>query len=180
MSAHPDITFRDALNPTNVLATLSYVQSASGGNNLPVLHGQNSNLIKFRMYNNWARNSSIATAINLRATVYDGSGTASHSGNKLPVSQSWVRIYESGFGENSVTPGLYTVYAGLDTAIGKAGGDIYTVEYGSSGSTTNQLRAGSTGSGVGFIEFTTYVQVPSAAVANTWTFSLSVLYEWVA
>lgn len=176
MSLQPDITIRDPLNPSNILGSFAYVQSAAGGNNIPVLHGQNSNLIRFRLYNNWARNSNIASALNVRVTVYDGSSLGSHTTTKSVVSQSWIRIFESGFGENSVTPGLYTTFSGFDTAIGK--NNSYSVEYSSNGSAGSLLRAGSTGSGVGFIEFLTYAMVPDNALTVSWTFSLSFTYEW--
>ena len=95
------------------------------------------------------------------------------------MSQSWVRIYETGFGEGATAPGLYTQFIDQDTAIGKAGVDKYVPAYGSDGSVTPYIRAGTNGDGVGFIEFATYVETPNAIGFATYSFAVSLFYEWV-
>lgn len=186
MSTQPVLTLRDIVTPFNTVS-LNYVQSAAGGNNLPVLQGQNSNPILFRVYNNFALSAGIASAVNVSITTYDGSGSGSHTCALLPVSQSWVRIQEYGYGENSVaSPDQFTSYLGSDTAIGgntPCGTNTYTPEIGSDGSTTqNQIRAFSTGSGTGYIEFSTYAQIPDSSIVQNqlYNFAISVNYEWFA
>lgn len=180
MATAPDITFRDATTPSLAISRLTYVQSSIGGNNIPVMQGENSNLILFRVYNNWAKNAGIASAVNVDVAVYDGLGVFTAS--TPPVSQSWVRIYENGFGESAGTPGLLSRYVGNDTAIGgnPPGAGVYTPEYGSSGSSVAQIRAGTDTNGVGFIEFATYAELPDST--QTWqnTFAFAIQYEWTA
>jgi len=177
----PDITFRDATNPASVVSLLQYVQSTLGSDFLPILQGEQSSVVKFRIYNNYAGNVNIASAFNVNITVYDGSGAGSRTALKSPVFQSWLRVYETGFGENSTPPGLYTAWAGSDTAIGSgpAGLNLYYPEVGSDGLLSNQVRAGSGYSQVGFIELASYLQLPPSVASASWNFSLSVSYEWV-
>lgn len=177
-NTQPDITFRQAVSPFAVLTSITYVQSAPGGNNFPVLQGQNSDPVALRIYNNWAKNSGIANAINVQVTVYDGSSSASHTVAKSIAGQEWMRIFQTGYGENSITPGNYTQFIGVDTAIGGVS-NAYRPEYGSDGGIGAQIRAGSAQGGIGFMEFQTYVQVPAAAATFTWNFSISVFYEWL-
>ena len=180
MATAPDITFRSASSPYNALSAIAYVQSSPGGNNLPVLQGQNSNLINLRIYNNYADNAGIADALNVAVTTFDGPTLVSHTAFKALVSQSWIRIYEYGYGENSTPPGLFTSFLGTDTAIGgaPAGTNKYFPERSSNGQAQSAIRAGTDTNGVGFIEFQTYAQVPPAAPNSTTTFALSVSYEW--
>lgn len=180
-NTHPDITFRDVVSPYTALSSGSYVQSSIGGNNLPVLQGENSNLFLFRIYNNFAKNANIASAINITVGLFDGANASSHTATKSPVSQSWVRIYETGWGENSSTPGLYTQYTGEDVAMGAlfTAGKFYTPEFGSAGTSTAQIRAGTTASGVGFLEFATYAELPDSVGMFTYTFAISIQYEWI-
>lgn len=183
MASAPDLTFRDSVTPYGVVSALSYVQSKAGGTNLPVLQGETSNQILFRIYNNFALNSGIAIAYNLAITCYDGSGAASHTAATLPVSQSWIHVLENGYGENSTTPGVFTSFVGADTPIGgaPAGVNKYYPEKGSDGVTgQSRIRAGSNTNGVGFIEIDTYASVPIAAPNNTYTFAISVSYEWTS
>lgn len=185
MASQPDITFRDATSPYSLLSSLSYIQTAPSGDVLPVLSGQNSDRLFFRIYNNFALASGVASAVNVRLTVYDGIGSGSHTCSVLPVSQSWFRIQEYGYGENSVTsPDYFTAYLGSDTAIGgnnPCGGDTYTPEVGSDSLTFEpKIRAYSNGNGMGYIEFSSYVSVPNSSIVQnqTYTFAVSISYEW--
>lgn len=174
----PVVSFQSRSAPYPVITSLMYVQSALGGNNLPVLGGEVSNILYFRIYNNYAAGKNIATMENVQLTVFDGVGAGSHSGVKSVSQQSWIRIYESGFGENSLPPGLYTQFLGQDTAIGKSALDIYVPEFGSDGSSVSRIRAGVDTNGVGFIEFATYVETPDQIGFYTYGFAVSILYDW--
>lgn len=180
MANAPVVEFRSRSAPYGALSSLAYVQSAAGGNNLPVLGTEVSELVYFRVYNNFLQALSTATMDNVYVTVFDDADSNSHTATKSPVSQSWVRIYETGYGENSVAPGLYTAYTGEDTAIGRSGIDRYVPEYGSAGTTTSQIRAGTDGNGVGFIEFATYAEVPDVLGYATYSFAVSLVYDWTS
>lgn len=175
----PIPTFRSASSPYPILTSLAYVQSTLGGNFLPVLGGEVSNLVSFRIYNNFGLTPSVTTMDNLFVTVYDGPTAASHTQVKSVVNQSWIRIYETGYGESKVAPGVYTQFYGQDTAIGKAGTDKYTPEVGSAGTTTPSVRAGTDGNGLGFIEFATYAELPEVVGFASYSFSVSVVYDWI-
>ena len=183
MSTAPDITFRDANNPSSVLGSLTYAMSTLGSNFLSVISGRNSFPIKLRLYNNWAQGLNIASAFNVNLTVYDGIGVGSHTALKAPVSQSWVRVYESGYGESvGANPGL-TVFPWSHTAVGGYAShgafyNVYNIEASSDGTYTGRLRAGSTGNGVGFIEITSYVNAPLAASTASWNFAMTLQYQW--
>lgn len=185
MASQPDITFRDANNPASVLGSLSYVMSTLGSNFLPVISGRNSLPVKLRLYNNWAQNLAIAAAMNVNLTVYDGLGAGSHTALKAPVSEAWVRVYESGYGQSvGANPGL-TAFPGSHTAVGGvvshgAAYNVYNVEVGTDGSYNGQLKAGSSGNGVGFIEITSYVNVPLTASTNSWNFAMTLNYQWTS
>jgi len=176
----PIISFRTNSAPYTVISPVSYVQSALGGNNLPVKEGENSNFTCFRVYNNFNQAASTAAMFNISLTVYDDADPNSHTATKSPVSQSWVRIYETGFGESTVAPGAYTQVIGTDTAIGRSGVDSYIPEFGNDGGSAPYLRAGTDGNGVGFLEFASYAQVPSGAGFESYTFAISFFYEWMA
>ncbi len=184
MASQPVLTFRNVTTPFSTISTLNYVQSAAGGNNLPVLQGQNSDPILFRIYNNFALSAGIASAINISITTYDGALVGSHTCALLAVSQSWIHIQEYGYGENSVTSNDYfTYYLGSDTAIGGSGpcgSDTYVPEAGSDGSSSAYIRAYSNTNGMGYIEFQTYAALPVSGVQNTtYNFAVSCYYEWV-
>lgn len=180
MATAPDVTFQSRSAPYPNLASLNYAQSSIGGGNLPVLGGENSNTIYFRIYNNWARAAGVASMDNVKLTVFDDADPSSHTAAKSPVSQSWVRVYESGYGENSITPGLITAWVGDDTAIGRSGIDSYAPEFGSDGSSTAHIRAGTDTNGVGFIEFATYMETPDQIGFFSWTFAVSIVYDWTS
>lgn len=178
MASAPDITFRSAASPYGTLSSLDYVQSIIGGGNLPVLQGENSNPIAFRVYNNFAKAAGIASAVNVRITVFDAvDPSGSHTAAKSVTNQEWIRFYETGYGESTAAPALLTYYLGEDTAVGGQA-DGYTPEYGSAGSTVAQIRAGTDTNGVGFIEFGSYAQLPEVVGMFTYAFAVSVQYEW--
>lgn len=179
MASAPDLTFRSKDTPYGTLATALYVQSTLGGDYLPVLQGENSNLFYFRVYNNYARGAGIASAVNIRVTTFDNVDPGSHTAAMSAINQSWIRIYENGYGENSTPPGQYYRYTGFDTAIGgQANG--YVPEFGSANSSTPQIRAGSDTNSVGFIEFATYAELPDSVGMATYAFGLSIQYEWTS
>lgn len=180
MSSAPIPSFHSRSAPYSVILSLSYVQSSIGGNNLPVLGGESSNLVFFRVYNNYTQSVGIAEMDNVYITAFDDADPNSHTATKSPVSQSWVRVYETGFGEDATPPGLYTGYIGEDTAIGRSGADQYVPEYGSDGTTTPRIRAGTDKNGVGFIEFASYLEVPTGVGFATYSFALSIVYDWIA
>ena len=172
----PDITFRLNTTPYTVVPSETYQSTAPGGGALPVLQGTNSDPLYFRVYNNYALNSGIADAVNVFITTYDGVGSASHTALKAVVSQTWVHMLENGYGENSITPGVFTSYLGSDTAVG--GVYVYNPQVGSNGAAFSKIRAGTNNAGCGFIEFKSYAQVPSNAVNGTTTFAISTGFEW--
>jgi hypothetical protein len=178
MATAPLVSIRDKNPPYPVINSLAYVQSVLGGNNLPVAGSEISNLVYFRVYNNYTKSTGIATMINVFITVFDGGSPASHTGMQSPASQSWVRIYENGFGENSQSPGLYTQFLGQDTPIGKSQADTYYPEFGSDGTPNNYIRAGTDTNGVGFIEFATYVETPDVIGFQSYAPAVSIQYDW--
>lgn len=142
-----------------------------------MLQGYSSYPVKIRIFNNYALNSTIATAMNVRLTTYDGLGAGSHTASQLPASRQWIRVYQSGYGEGSVVSGLFTAYGGSDTAIG-GDANLYYAERGSNGAILPQIRAGTGTNGLGFIEVITYAQLPSDAPSGDYTFALTMSYEW--
>lgn len=180
MSNAPVVEFRGRSAPYAVISAIAYIQSALGGGALPVLGGESSNLVYFRVYNNFNNQMSTASMDNVYVTVFDDADPNSHTAAKSPVSQSWVRIYETGFGESVIAPGAYTQFLGQDTAIGRSGVDQYIPELGSDGSSTPHIRAGTNQNGVGFIEFGTYLETPDGAGFATYTFALSLIYDWTS
>lgn len=172
----PDITFRANTTPFSVVSSETYQQTSPSGNPLPVLQGQDSNHLFFRVYNNWALNSNIADAVNVFITTFDGIGSGSHTALKAVVSQTWIHMLENGYGQNSITPGLFTSFVGSDTAVG--GVYVYNPERGSDGAAFSKIKAGTSNAGVGFIEFQSYARVPASALNSTTSFAISVGYEW--
>lgn len=156
--------FRSNIAPYAILPSLTFSQSAPvNGALLPVLGEESSNIITVRIYNNFELQTGISTMNTVSLTVFGD-----------PLSESWIRVYQTGFGEGTTTPGLYTQYTDLDTPIGNSGMNKYVPAYGSDGSTTPHIRAGSTTNGCGFIEFAIYIQVPEGATFNSYNFEIGV------
>lgn len=180
MASAPIVTFTESKEPYSIISSISYAQSTLGSNYLPISNGENSELMYFRIYNNFDSSNGIATMDNIYVTVFDGADPNSHTATKSPVAQSWIRIYENGYGESAGSPGLYTKYVDEDTAIGRSGVDQYVPLYGSDGTSTPYIRAGSDGDGVGFIEFATYLQAPDEVGFASYSIALSVIYDWTS
>ena len=181
MSA-PDLTFRNNLPPFDVLSSLDFIQSKIGSGALPVLQGEVSNPVLFRIYNNFARNIGVVQAMNVSITTFDGIGAGSMTASALPSSQSWCEMNQHGFGANS-TPlfDLYTRYDGVGTAIG--GPNVYSPQKGSNGTyglpIINAGPGSISGSGVGYIELQAKCRVSPDAPGDDYNFVISVYYEYV-
>lgn len=182
MATAPQLTFQDTLG--NVLSSISYIQTSPTGDTLPVNQGYNSNANLFRIYNNYALTAGIASALNVTLTTYDGIGAGSKTCMVTPVSQSWVHMQMYGYGENSTASTVpFTYYLGADTPIGgntPCGTNIYSPERGSDGVIgSDQIRAYSTGNGLGYIEFSTYTSLPYSGVVNaSYVFAIVCQYDW--
>ena len=168
----PDLTIRESISPYDEILYLNYYQTKNPtGSILPVKENETSNLFSFRIYNNWALNSGIADAGNVHITTYDGS--PAYTGSTNPVSQTWIHFYETGFGQSSSTPAVYTQFLGFDTAVGAA--NKYTPERGSDATTQSVIRAGN---GVGFIEVDTYANVPENSAFAFYPFVITIDFTW--
>jgi hypothetical protein len=187
MTIAPIITYQTATNPSVPLGTIAYVQSSPGGDYLPVLQGETSNAVLFRIYNNFALTAGVASALNISLTIFDGVGVASHTCAMSAVAQSWIRMRMNGYGENSTTsPDRFTQYIGTDTAIGgtsPCGSNSYAPEKGSDGvaaviSNKAKIRAYNNTNGMGYIEFSTTALIPQTASSGANTFAISMSYEY--
>jgi hypothetical protein len=171
----PDITFRGYKDPYTVITSFNFSELSPDGSPLPVLQGDVSEDIIFRIYNNFDLNPGVATAYNVSVTTYDN---GSHTASTLPVSQTWIHMATNGFGENSSLPGLYTQFIGTDTMIG--GSVSYIPEISSDGQWASPyIRAGSDGNGVGFLEVKSYASVPNNTPAYNYQFVVTCEYEYV-
>jgi hypothetical protein len=142
---------------------------------LPVLIGEPSDHVTIRVYNNYNSVANVAKVQNIQFQTFDSSALTGQS--TQPVVQNWLHFKETGFGQNSTPPALYTMYSEqTDTAFG-ASTSAYIPSWGSDGTTNAVIN----GEGVcGMIEFDTFVSIPvDVTVTNTtYTFSLALLYEW--
>jgi hypothetical protein len=176
MAVQPDITFRSAEPPFDLIQSVTYV-TTHYSESLPTLAGdvQGSDKVKFRIYNNWAANSSIANAINCDVTVYDAVGSV--AGNSSPASSLWTQVWETMFGE-SVPSGynFFTQFDGFPTPVG--GADTYTIETGSDGSMDAVIRAGPSGYGVGFVELESYITPPLGVIGKNYLYTIALNYQW--
>jgi hypothetical protein len=174
----PVITFRQNVSPYSVVSNpFVYSETIAKQSSLPVLMGDDSDVFFFRVYNNYALASNIATALNFIITTYDAGNVFTAS--TLAVSHQWVHVMQNGYGENSTPPGLYSIYQDVDTAVGGAN-SVYSPPVGSNGSTNSYIRAGSGGAGVGFIEVKTKVSIPLTdnAGMSTYNFGIVTQYDW--
>src|SRR5579859_1425090 len=168
----PIISFRNATTPYALLsAPYTYSETVAKMAALPVLTGDNSDSMMFRIYNNFNTppSTTIATAFNVVLTTYDS--VAVLTASTQPVSNMWIHFQENGFGEQSSIPGLYYVSQDTDTAVG-GGNSTYSPSYGSDSSSVSRIRAGTDTNGVGFIEVYTFAAVPLGVITNTWTFGI--------
>jgi hypothetical protein len=151
---------------------------------LPVLVGEESDHITIRVYNNYVGNMGAPEIYNVQFQTFDDLTFMSQS--TQPVTQCWLHMRQTGFGENAsrYTPALYTAYSEkTDTAVGGSS-SAYIPSWGSDGSSTAIIRAGTTsdrsGFGTGMLEFDTYISIPvGASVNNTeYSFVNGIIYDW--
>jgi hypothetical protein len=175
----PILTVRQIESPYPTISSFDFVQTSPIGSILPVLNNEDSDILYFRLYNNFLLVTGVADALNLYVTVYDGASGASRSAS-LPVeSQEWIHTLMNGFGEGASTPGLYTRYIGDDTTLG--GTDVYSPEIGTDGiQNSKKLRAGSDNNGCGFIEFQMYARVPSTVLMQNYQFTIAIGYDFTS
>jgi hypothetical protein len=176
MSTRPDITFRSAEPPFDLIQSVTYV-TTHYSESLPTLAGDidGSDHIKFRIYNNWAAVAGVADAINCEVTVYDGVGipTAATSA----ASSLWTQVWETMFGES--VPASYYVYTAFDGFKTPVGGvNTYVVESGSDGSLDPVIRAGSANNGFGFVEFESNMEPPLGVVAGDYQYAIALNFQW--
>ena len=173
----PILTFRTAETPYDSYSqTILYSETVAKQTGLPILNGDDSDIIVLRLYNNFGNPpaADIATAYNLQVTTFDsGALTASTP----PVSGMWIYFQENGYGENSTIPGLYTVNQGDDLAVGGLS-NVMIPPFGSDGTQNSYVRAGTNNAGVGFIELNTHASIPTSAASNTYNFQIAVTYAW--
>lgn len=179
----PILTFNSDIAPFSALSSLAYYQNAPDGDVIPVNVLESSTIEAFRIFNNLALSSNVASADNVELTTYDG---VSLTAATFPVSQMWIHMYEKMFGESLAGSYYsYTAYTDVDTPVG--GSSVYAplftsagVVEGSGDPPNNSIRAGSNGNGWGFISFYTYASVPAGATAGTYVFVISCLYDYAS
>jgi len=169
----PYITFRDDSNPSVELTSITYPQTKDGVV-LPVLQGELSDIIRFRIYNNWSLVVGAVAVFNCKLTTYDDEIHLTE--NTPPVSGKWIRVQELGYGEGTAQPGNLTNYAGTDIPVG-GGSQVLIPERGSNGSGSPIIRASS--SLLGFLRFQTYAELPPAVAAANYAVALVFEYEFV-
>jgi len=174
----PDLTFRQSTFPYSTIAQLVYSQTNGDGNVYPVREGEFSDANIFRIYNNFALNSNIANAENIKITTYDGVGVGSQTTTKSVVSQQWMRLFEQFIGESTPTVSYtFSTYIGTDTAVG--GTSKYAIEVGSAGTVASEIRAGTNNAGYGFVEFNSKLEAPPNTGMGSYTFAISLTYDYV-
>lgn len=174
MATQPQVSFRSSVSPFNVISSISYIQTTPGGTTLPVLQGNDSDSLYFRVYNNFGCVAGVADMLNVSIGCYDGVGI--HTASMPVASQKWIHVLENGYGQSVAAPGVYSYLQGTDTPIG--GSTTYFPDTGSDGSVVNNIKAGPANNGCGFIEVKSYARVPAEASQSTQSFVISVLYDW--
>jgi hypothetical protein len=171
----PILSFHSNVSPYSELTSLVFSQSIGAYSGLSTQVNSYSDDNYLRIYNNWGLTQNIATAYNVQVTTYDQAVIHGFSTNL--VSQHWVSVCQTGFGEGVSTPGSLTNYPGSTMFIGAY--QQMMLAKGSDGSLSSIIRANSSGSGAGFAELKTNVLPPTDALAGTYTFVLSVGFNWV-
>ncbi len=175
MAAQPIITFRSSVAPYAALTSLAF-QDTFYGTVFPILNGNSSDVLTFRIYNNFGLSAGISNALNVTVSVYDQA--AATSASTAPASQMWTHIFEDMYGESTAGVSYgYTSYAGTDTPIG--GTNSYAIEQSSDGSNTRSIRAGTNTNGLGFIEFNSYLTPPNGVTAQSYSFAVVCSYQWI-
>jgi len=174
----PILSFRSNIDPNNLITEFNYSQTVGLQTGLPVLAGETSDVITFRIYNNFSTppSSGIASATNCKITTFDDSSGSSGTTMSC-VNQLWTYFQENGYGENSSVHNLLTFYKGEETAVGGAT-SIYAFERASNGSSASTIRAGTDTNGVGFIEFKTVSKPPLTALTHSMNFNITLIYDF--
>ena len=170
----PIITIRETTPPYSIITGLNYFKLSLVGNELPVLNNEKSEIVSFRVYNNFAGASSIKDAINVSVTTWDGLG---HTASMAVASFGWLHVYQSGWGSGSSGPAQYTHFLGTDTAVGGLMG--YDFQYSSDGTPGSPVIATEGGNGCGFVEVETYIKPTHGSTGMTNDFVVSVTYEYI-
>lgn len=174
--ASPIISVRQTVSPYNVISSLVYQKTSNAGTILPVLDNEQSDPISFRIYNNFGKTPNVVDAINVHVTTYDG---ASHTASMAVASQSWLHIIQSGFGEGSSGPALYTAFTGVDETVGGSS-NVYYFDFASNGNPNiSEIRSNSNYQGTGFLEAATYIQPKSGTVGQLNNFVVTIHYEYM-
>lgn len=188
----PVITFRTNSSPWSVVSTLTYQQTKDTltGISFPVLAGESSDFVSFRIYNNFGLASNIADAYNVTITTFDDN-SGSNASTKSVVFQDWLVVRETRVGEGASAPGSITdIFAQPPVPIGAS--STYSLPYASSGSGAafnlangfpvgpSTIRAGSSNGGCGFAEIQSYLQVPVIAAAQQISFAIVAQYDWTS
>ncbi len=171
----PIITIRQASSPYGLLTALNYTKLTGAGSAIPILNNESSDILKFRIYNNYNLAVNIADAINVTVNVWDG---ATHTASMAVASYAWLHIQQTGWGEGSSQPGAFTALLGQDTRIG--GYNDYMFGYSSAGTAgASDIRAGGLFTGCGFLEGQTYINPSVGSTGMLNNFVISVKYEYI-
>ena len=175
-SPNPIISFTYQNNST-LPSPLPYSTTIATESQLPVLVGEPSDHITFRVYNNYGCLPYIPQIYNVQIQTFDTINLTSQS--TQPVMQNWLHLQQTGFGENSISPAQYTAYyEATDTAVGGSTSS-YIPSWGSSGGSTALINAGS---GCGMLEFDSYISIPINASVNNSNYGmvLGIIFDWTA
>ena len=174
---NPIVTFTYQNNSPlpNPIPYTTTINTTSG---LPVLVGEPSDHIIIRVYNNYEGQLGTPEIYNVQVQTFDDMTLLSQS--TQPVTQCWLHMQQTGFGQNSTSPALYTAYSEqTDTAIGNSTSS-YSPSWGSDGSSSAIIKAGTGTAGCGMLEFDTYISIPiGASVNNTgYNFVEGIIFDW--
>jgi hypothetical protein len=170
------ITFRDDDDPSIELTSLIYYQQKyPQGNKLPVKGHEISNIIRFRIYNNYDLELRSVDAFNVSISAYDDYTATTE--NNQPVKARWIRLQEIGYGEGSVAPGNLTDYIGEDLPI-KGKQEPLIPERGSDGGPNPVIR-GRSDYLMGFIRFKTYAELPPQVIPADYDFVIVIEYDFI-
>ena len=92
MALPPILTFRETEDPWDEISLFQYKQRKDDLEDLPVLKGEDSDKISFRLYNNFDQAPDVATAMNVEISTEP-------TGTPL-VDDRWFYIRQTGFGES--------------------------------------------------------------------------------
>ena len=171
----PVITFRTATFPYGLLPSpFIYSETIANQSGLPILAGDNSDSMKFRIYNNFGLQANTSTAYNLTVTTYDSS---SHSSTIPLVTQEWVSLQENGYGLNSTVANVFTLYQDTATFVGGVNNQK-TFAVGADGGMSSNIPAGLGRVGCGFIEVNTFAWVPLGQSTQVYSAVLTATFDW--